>query len=217
MEILEVLEQKVKSLFSSENSGHDIYHLKRVLNIALHLQKTEGGDKMVIAVSALLHDVHRLIQLQTGKYCSPKDSLPKVKEILGAVDLPEEKVEKILKCIEFHEEYGFSKDGRTVTDIETLILQDADRLDAIGAVGIGRCFTYCAVNNIPMWVPGVPLVSEDYKHHKHDPSTIHHFYNKLLRLKDDMNTKTAKKMALDRHNFMELFVKHFFAEWEGKK
>ncbi len=217
MEIVEKLEKEIKSLFSSESSGHDFHHIKRVLNIALHIQKKEGGDELVITASALLHDVHRLIQKDSGKYCSPKDSLPTIRKILDKVNLPAEKTEKILRCVEFHEEYGFSPDGKKAGEIETQILQDADRLDAIGAIGIGRTFTYGGAYNIPMWVPEISLEGKEYEHQKHDPSTIHHFYNKLIKLKGDMNTKTAKSMAENRHKFLESFLKEFFAEWKGEK
>jgi len=147
----------------------------------------------------------------------PKDSLPKVREILGRTDLSEEKKEKILHCIEFHEEYGFSKSGKTVTDIETLILQDADNLDAMGAIGIGRTFLFSGAHTLPLWIPEKPFDRETFDESEKDPSTIHHFHSKLLKLKDNMNTKTAKAMALKRHKVMEAFLKEFFAEWQGKK
>ncbi|MBI4163416.1 MAG: HD domain-containing protein [Candidatus Aenigmarchaeota archaeon] len=217
MEVLENLEQEIKSLFSSESSGHDFEHLKRVLNIALHIQKIEGGDNIVVAAAALLHDIHRLIQQETGNYCSPKDSIPSAKKILDKTNLPREKVDKILQCVEHHEEYGFSANGKKSRDIETQILQDVDRLDVIGAIGIGRTFAYGGAYNISMWVPEIPLEGKKYEHEKHDPSTIHHFYNKLLKLNKDMNIETAKKMANKRHKFLENFLKEFFAEWKGEK
>lgn len=210
------LEQAIQKMFQSESSGHDIHHLKRVMALAVHLQKFEGGDKLVIAVAAYLHDVHRLIQQETGKYCSPKDSLPKIIEILNTTDIPQQKREHILHCIEFHEEYNFSKQGVTVDDIETLILQDADNLDAIGAIGIARTFMYGGAYKSPMWVPDVPFDQGSYDESADaDPSVIHHFYSKLLKLKGNMNTPTAKKMADNRHKFMEYFLEEFLSEWKG--
>ncbi len=217
MRIIDQLEEDIKELFNQDSTGHDIYHLRRVLNLALHLQKKEGGDKLVIAVAAFLHDVHRIIQKESGKYCSPRDSLPKIKEILDRTCLSQTQKEKIMHCIEFHEEYGFSKDGKSVSDIETLILQDADNLDAMGAIGIGRTFAFGGAHNLPLWIPEKSFDRETFDESKKDHSTIHHFHSKLLKLKDDMNTKTAKTMALKRHKFMEAFLKEFFAEWEGKK
>jgi uncharacterized protein len=108
-EIIHQLEQEIKNLFYKEGSGHDIYHLKRTLNNALSIQKKEGGDKLIVAVSSFLHDIHRIIQKKTGKFCSPKNSLPKIKEIIDKTSLNEEQKEKVLHCIEFHEEYNSLK------------------------------------------------------------------------------------------------------------
>lgn len=216
-EIIHQLEDEIKILFHEESSGHDIYHLKRTMNTALTLQEKEGGDKLIIAVSAFLHDIHRIIQKETGKFCSPKDSLLKVKEILDKTKLSEEQKEKVLHCIEYHEEYNFSDNGKTVNDIETLVLQDADNLDAIGAIGIGRTFSFGGANKVTMWIPEKPFDRETFDESEKDPSTVHHFYSKLLKLKENMNTETAKRMANERHKFMELFLQEFFDEWNGKK
>lgn len=216
-QIIQQLNKKVETLFKKESSGHDIYHLQRTLNNAMAIQKTEGGDKLIIAVSAFLHDIHRIIQNKTGNFCSPKDSLPKIKNILDKINLTEKQKEKVFHCIEFHEEYGFSKNGKTVKDIETLILQDADNLDAIGAIGVGRTFSFGGANDIAMWVPEKPFDRDTFEESEEDPSAIHHFYSKLLKLKNNMNTTTAKKMAGKRHKFMELFLREFFDEWNGKK
>ncbi|PJA48976.1 MAG: metal-dependent phosphohydrolase [candidate division SR1 bacterium CG_4_9_14_3_um_filter_40_9] len=216
-EIIQQLEKEVKELFHTESSGHDIYHLKRVLNNALTIQEKEGGNRLIIAVSAFLHDIHRIIQKESGKFCSPRDSLPKVKKILDKTSLAEEQKGKVLHCIEFHEEYDFSDNGKTVNDIETLILQDADNLDAIGAIGIGRTFSFGGANGLNMWIPEKSFDRSTFDESEKDPSTIHHFYSKLLKLKENMNTKTAKKMVVERHKFMELFLQEFFDEWNGKK
>lgn len=213
---IEYLSREVKKLFSSESSGHDIYHLERVLNLALSIQKKEGGDKVIIAVAAFLHDIHRIIQKETGKYCSPKDSLPRIKIILEKVDLSDEEINKILHCIESHEEYDFSEHGKTVKDIETLIVQDADNLDAMGAVGIARAFAYGGANGVPIWIPDIPFDRETFEDSEEDPSEIRHFYSKLLKLRNNMNTKTAKNMARKRHEFLEGFLDEFFKEWKGK-
>jgi len=215
-QIIEKLEQEIKEMFSSESGGHDIYHLRRTLNLALHLQKKEGGNKMIISIGAFLHDIHRIIQNETDKFCSPKDSLPRVKEILDKIDLSEDEKKKILHCIEFHEEYSFSENGKSVKDIETLIIQDADNLDAIGAIGIARAFMYGGANNVPMWLPDIPFEREYFEEGIADVSEIHHFYSKLLKLKDNMNTETAKELARKRNNYLKDFLKEFFNEWEGK-
>jgi len=217
--IIEKIESEIKAIFSSESSGHDIHHLKRTLNIALHLQKKEGGNKLIIAIASFLHDIHRIIQNDTGKYCSPEESLPKVKEILEKIGLKKKKiVENILHCVKLHEEYNFSKDGKTAKDIETLIVQDADNLDAIGAVGIARVFSFGGAHNIPIWTPEIPLPKGNWDEAMPKScSQIHHFHEKLLRLKDNMNTKTGKRLAKQRHKFLENFLKEFFDEWKGIK
>ena len=150
-EYINRLKPEVLKLFKEDSSGHDITHLERTMNIALLLQKYEGGDRIVIGISAFLHDVHRIMQNDTGEIVSPKDSLEKVKEILNVVELEKEQLEKILHAIEYHEVYNWNNPQNKEEDINTLILQDADNLDAIGAIGIGRTFTYGGANNIPMY------------------------------------------------------------------
>ncbi len=213
---LEKLDKKIKEMFSSESSGHDIYHLHRVLNLALHLQKKEGGDVLIIGVSALMHDIHRLMEKEAGVFCPPEKSLPAVKKILEEIDFPEDYIPKILHVIKHHEEYGFSVEGKTVNDIETLILQDANNLDAIGAIGIGRTFAFGGAYGIPMWIPEKSSSQKFYTESKRDPSTIDHFHSKLFKLEENMNTKTAKSMAKERTIFMRKFVEHFTSEWMGE-
>lgn len=218
-EVIAQLERSVQNMFHLESSGHDIHHLKRTMNLALHIQKKEGGNKLVIAAASLLHDVHRIIQNKTGKYCTPGQSLPEVKILLMEAGIGwTEEGSHIVRCIAFHEEYDFSDAGKTAKDIETLIVQDADNLDAIGAIGIARIFSYGGAHGIPIWRPEIPIDKESNwdETKPTSPSQIQHFYEKLLRLKDNMNTATAKKMAAHRHKVMEAFLAEFFKEWEGK-
>lgn len=215
--IFEQIETEIKTLFSSDSSGHDFYHLQRVFNLAMTIQSKEGGDKIVIGAAALTHDVHRIIEVQTGKFCSPKDSLPRVKAILDKTDLSEDQKKHVLHCVEFHEEYNFSKDGKTVQDLETLILQDADNLDAMGAIGIARTFMFGGSHRVPMWIPEFPNDRQLYDEASRDPSVIHHFHSKLLKLKDNMNSKTGIEMAQERHRVMKRFILEFKSEWEGLK
>lgn len=214
MQIIRRLESELEHL--CDDNGHSIYHLRRVLNNAVAIHKIEGGDKTVIEVSALLHDVHRIIQKKTGEFCPPEASLPEVSRMLEVVELDDEIKQRVLHCISHHEEYDFSPEGKNAEDIETLILQDADNLDAIGAIGTARAFCYGAGRR-PMWDPDIPFDREQFEEAVDDPSTIHHFYSKLLKLKDDFNTDTAKEMARERHKFMESFLDEFFTEWKGEK
>lgn len=213
------LRPEVLKLFKNDSSGHDITHLERTMNIALLLQKYEGGDEIVVGISAFLHDVHRIMQNETGKFVSPKDSLDKVKEILSVLDLNESRLQKILHAIEYHEIYNWNNLQNKENDINTLILQDADNLDAIGAIGIGRTFTYGGAHNVPMYDNTVSLeMKSDYaEENGDDASTIHHFYHKLFRLSDNMNTQKAKELANSRTEFMKRFVDEFLKEWNGEK
>ena len=156
---IEKLKPYVIDLFKRDSSGHDISHLIRTMNTALYLQEKEGGDRIIIGIAAFLHDVHRIMQNESGKFVSPKDSLEKVKEILSHIDLTDEQVNKICYAIEQHEEYNWN--GKNVDDINTLILQDADNLDAIGAIGIGRTFSYGGSHNVIMYDDKVPLNQND--------------------------------------------------------
>ena len=208
--------EKLKGLFHDETSGHDLSHLIRTYNVASHLQRKEGGDREVILVAALLHDIHRQIEKETGQFCPASESLTKVRELLAGIELSSEQIDRILHCIEFHEEYAFSKNGKTVEDIETLILQDADNLDAMGAIGIARTFSFGSAHNLPYWTPEIPVGKDHYDESDHDPSTIHHFYSKLLKLKNNMNTQTGKEMAAERDEFMRVFLDQFYKEWSGE-
>lgn len=212
---IEELRPHVIELFKKDFSGHDISHLERTMNTALYLQSKEGGDRIVIGIAAFLHDVHRIMQNETGNFVSPKDSLDTVKNISKYINLSNEQIEKICYCIEYHEQYNWN--GNNVDDINTLILQDADNLDAIGAIGIGRTFFYGGAHNVVMYNPSVPLNEKnDYvESNVNDESTIHHFYHKLFKLQDNMNTKTAKELAEKRTNFMKNFVNEFLSEWNA--
>ena len=212
---IENLKPYILELFKDDSSGHDIGHLVRTMNTALYLQEKEGGDRLIIGIAAFFLYVHRIMQNKSGVYVSPKDSLVKIREILSHVDLNQDQIEKICYSIEYHEQYNWN--GNNVNDINTLILQDADNLDAIGAIGIGRTFSYGGAHNITMYNPNVALNENlDYSETSgDDESTIHHFYHKLFKLGDNMNTETAKALAKKRIDFMQMFVKQFLDEWDA--
>ncbi len=214
---IDIIKPHIIELFKDDSSGHDISHLTRTMNIAVSLCEKENGDRLIVGIAAFMHDIHRIMQNETGKFVSPKDSIPKVMEILDNTDLSDETKKKICFAIEYHEEYNWN--GNNVDDINTLILQDADNLDAIGAIGIGRTFSYGGAHNVVMYDEDAPLdMEEKYAEHKgDDPSTIHHFYHKLFKLADNMNTITAKNMAIERTEFMKKFVNEFLDEWNGVK
>lgn len=217
-EYIEKLRPFVIELFKNDSSGHDLSHLERAMRLALNIQEKEGGDRLIIGISAFLHDIHKIMQDNVGHFVHPKDSLDTVKKILSYLDLNEEQVNKICYCIEYHEEYNWN--GKNVEDLNTLILQDADNLDAIGAIGLGRTFSYMAMHNTPMYDENIPLENMGI-YIENDvvvgASTIHHLYHKLLKLGENMNTDTAKKIAKDRTKFMKSFAEEFLKEWNGLK
>lgn len=214
---IEIIKPYIIEIFKDDSSGHDISHLTRTMNIALNICEKEDGDKLIVGISAFMHDIHRIMQNVSGKFVSPKESLHKVREILNHTDLSQDKIDKICFCIEYHEEYNWN--GNNVDDLNTLILQDADNLDALGAIGIARAFLYDGAHNIKMYDENIPLnIEESYSEFNgNDPSTIHHFYHKLFKLKDNMNTKAAKEIAIKRTDIMKDFVKEFLREWNGIK
>ena len=199
-----------------KTGGHDIDHFLRTMKTALYLQKKEGGDPIIIGIASFLHDIHRLIQSEKNEYILPKDSLDKVLEIIkkSKIELNDYQIKRILFSIEHHEDYNWN--GNNVDDINTLILQDADNLDAIGAIGIGRSFGYAALNNQLFYDESIPL--EDfygYEEKLKDVSNIHFLNNKLIKLGDNMNTKTAKLLAKDRVEFIKRFIDEYLKEWNA--
>ena len=212
--IINQLRIKVEKYFSEDNSGHSIDHLERTLRLALYLQEKEGGDRVVIGISAFVHDVHRIMQSKLGRYVSPVESLPLVEELLKDIKITNDQKEHILHVIKHHEEYNFSSKGN-VSDIESLIVQDADNLDAIGAIGLVRLIKYGIVYDQPEYEPNIPLKYTDFVEGVRDPSTIHHIHNKIARLAKYMNTKTALKLAKKRNKIIKDFVKMYIEEYNG--
>lgn len=214
-EYIKKLQPYVISMFKLDSSGHDINHLIRTMNNALYIQEKEGGDRVIIGLAAFLHDIHRILEKEMGHFVSPKDSIPKIKEILSNINLDEEQVNEICFCIENHENYNWNSNN--VNDINALILQDADNLDAIGAIGIARAFTAGGSYGASIYDPTKALNNnEAFIEGSKDYSVIHHFYRKLFKLGDNMNTKTAKDLATKRIDFMKNFTEEFLNEWNSK-
>ena len=212
--LIEKLRIKVSEYFSSDASGHSIDHLDRVLKYALYLQSKEGGDVVVIAVASFVHDVHRIMSTEKKCFVSPKESLDVVYSFIKDLDITEEQKKHILYAVEHHEEYAFGA-GVSVDDIESKIVQDADNLDAIGAMGIARAIRYCASKGYPDYIKEVELYRNEYTEGKEDISAVHHIHNKLLRLGDYMNTDTAKEIAKKRNKIMEDFKIAYIEEVHG--
>ncbi len=211
-EILLKTKQHVQFLLEKEGSGHDWWHIQRVYNNALLIMKEHSCDEFLVKIAVLLHDIGDY-KLHNGIDKTQDLVYPFLKS-LGLKDLFIENVMAIIKQIGFSENKNFK-----VTSIEARIAQDADRLDAIGAIGIARTFQYGGHKGHILYDPKIPpvkdLSSEKYK--KSTAPTINHFYEKLLLIKDLMNTDVARKMAQERHDFMETFLAQFHEEWKGKR
>lgn len=203
----------VKEELKNAESGHDWFHIERVYRNALNIAAKEGEvNLMVVKLIALLHDI------ADSKFNNGDESLGplKARNLLSSLSFDEIVIEHVVKGIENISFKGGNFDQRFKSK-ELDIVQDADRLDAIGAIGIARTFNYGGYKNHVLYDPSVDPVfgmsKEEYK--KHQGTTINHFYEKLLRLKDLMNTEAGKELAENRHKFMEIYLAQFYSEWEG--
>ena len=213
MEIIEHTIRFVKEQLKNAEGGHDWFHIERVYKNALLIAEGEDCDVTVVKLGALLHDI------ADSKFHNGDESVgPKTARMfLEAQNVTEETILHVIAIIENISFKGgnFEQQFRSK---ELEIVQDADRLDALGAIGIARTFNYGGFKNRTLYNPEIaPKLSqskEEYK--KSDAPTINHFYEKLLLLKDKMNTDTGKKIAKKRHDFMVHFLAQFYAEWDGE-
>ena len=191
--------------------GHDIWHIRRVVVNAKKIQTEEGGDPEIIILAAWLHDIADAKFHQGNEEIGPELA----RNFLENHGLKSEKIEEIVSIIK---NISFRKTGESQESpsLELQIVRDADRLDAIGAIGIARAFHYGGYKNRLLYNPDIPLkplsISE-YKNKSEERSTLHHFFDKLFKIKDLLHTKTAKEMAEKRHHFMEKYVEQFLSEW----
>lgn len=204
----------VKQELKDSEGGHDWFHIERVYKNALSISKNEICDETIVALSALLHDIADSKFHNGDESIGPKKAL----EFLESENVPEEIIIHVVSIIK-NISYKGGNFEKQFQSIELDIVQDADRLDAIGAIGIARTFNYGGFKNRPLYnpmiAPNLHMSKEEYKNS--DAPTLNHFYEKLLLLKDKMNTETGKRIAHDRHHFMELFLSQFYAEWKGEK
>jgi uncharacterized protein len=208
----EELKKKIQPYFE-ENGSHAFDHTQRVYNLALRIAKTEDGGLDIVKASALLHDIARKKQDEfEGKICHAEEGAKMAEKILREMNFLEDKIEKVKHCIEVHR---YSKKLEPQS-IEAKILCDADRLDALGAITIGRMFSTGGKINRPLHNPEIPP-EEDSKKKGYSGTTINGFYNKILKLKSEtFYTKEAQKIAQERYKFVEEFVDRFVKEWEGE-
>lgn len=203
----------VKESLKNSEGGHDWFHVERVYNISKNIANKENADLFVVALGALLHDIADSKFHGGDELIGPK----KASSFLKDQQVDDEIIQHVVKIIENISFKGgnFSQGFRS---LELNCIQDADRIDAIGAIGIARCFSYGGYKGRSLYdpkiKPNLAMTQEEYK--KSTAPSTNHFYEKLLLLKDKMNTDTGKKMALERHVFMQNFLDQFYKEWEGK-
>ncbi|OKS88564.1 HD domain-containing protein [Mucilaginibacter polytrichastri] len=202
----------VKETLAGAESGHDWWHILRVWNNAKLIAQTEDVNMTIVELAALLHDIADSKFNNGDEEIGPRTASNFLRG-LGADEVIIEQVALIIKHLSFKASF----DGQTYFSAELAVVQDADRLDAIGAIGIARAFTYGGYKNREIYNPNIKpdlnLTKEAYKNNT--APTINHFYEKLLLLKDKMNTTTGKELAQKRHDFMELYLQQFYNEWDG--
>lgn len=213
-EIIKKTAEYIKQEFSNDSSGHDWWHIYRVWKTAITIceKDAERADLFIVQLAALLHD------LDDWKFNELEDETPlRAKAWLDSCSVDISIADKVCEIIK-HISYKGANVKNKMDSLEGFIVQDADRLDAIGAIGIARAFAYGGYKNRMMYNPEIKpnmhATFEEYKNSKSD--TINHFYEKLLLLKDMMNTSTAKRIADERHEVMVKFLDQFMKEWEGK-
>jgi len=211
-DILQKTAEYIQQEFSHDSSGHDWWHIYRVWKNAITICEHENADSFIVQLAALLHD------LDDWKFNDSADETPlRAQGWLDSLNLDRSVTDAVCNII-IHISYKGAGVQNKMDSLEGFIVQDADRLDAIGAIGIARAFAYGGYKNRPLYDPDSPpqlhASFEEYKNSK--SATINHFYEKLLLLKDVLNTPTAKRIAEQRHEYMEQFLSQFMNEWEGK-
>lgn len=211
-DIIQKTADYIKKEFSNDSSGHDWWHIYRVWKNAISINEIEQADSFIVQLAALLHD------LDDWKFNESEDDTPlRAKVWLDSCSVDISIRDKVCEIIK-HISYKGANVENKMNSLEGFIVQDADRLDAIGAIGIARAFAYGGYKNRMMYDPvSKPQLHASFEAYKNSQSdTINHFYEKLLLLKDKMNTQTAKRIAEQRHEVMVKFLDDFMKEWEGK-
>ena len=212
-ELVQITKDFVKAELKNAEGGHDWFHTERVFNNAIHIAKNENVDINIVALASLLHDIADSKFHNGDETIGPrKASTFLIKNNVNSVI-----IEHVIQIIENMSYKNSFDEDRKFDSKELQVVQDADRLDAIGAIGIARCFNYGGFKNRalhnPEIKPNLNMTKDEYK--KSKGPTINHFYEKLLLLKDQMNTPTGKKMAQGRHDYMVRFLDQFYNEWDG--
>ena len=212
-DIIQKTTDHVRGLLSGEGSGHDWFHVERVRNMALRIAREERADTFVVELAALLHDVADWKFASGAHEAGPRAA----REWLESLAVPPPVIDHVVSIIAGLSFKGAGVDT-SMSTIEGQCVQDADRLDALGAIGIARAFAYGGHKGRALYDPAIPpqphASFEAYK--KNAGPTINHYYEKLLLLKDRMSTATGKRLAAERHAYLKHFLEQFLAEWNGE-
>ncbi len=212
-ELINRTESFVRQTLKNSESGHNWFHIERVWKNAKQIGKDESVNMLVVELAALLHDI------ADSKFHNGDETIgpAKAREFLEKQNVASDIIDHVIQIME-NMSFRSGYDNPSFVSSELKVVQDADRLDAIGAIGIARAFHFGGFKNREIYDPAVPpnleMTKEAYK--KSTAPTINHFYEKLLLLKDKMNTSTGKKMAEQRHLFMENYLTQFYREWNGE-
>jgi uncharacterized protein len=212
-DVINYVISELKREFADESTGHDWFHIERVWKNAKQIAATEGGDLFVIELAALLHDIadHKFVE------DADAEAKRRIQSMLSHTYVSQAIIDQVIDIVQKSSFKGGIGEN-AMKQLEGLIIQDADRLDAIGAIGIARTFAFGGKFGNLLYHPDIPPATfknaEEYR--KNRTHTINHFYEKLLLLKDKMNTSTGRKMAEQRHLFMQEFLNQFYNEWQGK-
>ncbi|MCB8963612.1 MAG: HD domain-containing protein [Bacteroidales bacterium] len=202
------LYKAVEQHCEGDSTGHDWWHIYRVVRLALRIGKEENANLELVEIASLLHD------LDDWKLSADSGNYPNARNLLKENNFDQHTIDRVIEIVE---QVSFKGAGVDTTPrcIEAKVVQDADRLDAIGAIGIARTFAYGGAKGRAIYTPDVkPQMHQSFEEYKKSGGhTINHFYEKLLLLKDRMNTETAKEIATERHKFMQLFLDQFYKEW----
>lgn len=213
MDIIEKTSEFVKQSLKDAEGGHDWWHIQRVLATTRIIAKKENADLLVCELAALLHDIADP-KFHNG---DEKKGSNISRTFLEKQDIDPEWLEAVIDIIE---NISFAGGKTTIKSksIELMVVQDADRLDAMGAIGIARAFNYGGFKGRLLYDPSIPprKYSNASEYRNSNAPTLNHFHEKLLLLKDLMNTETGKKMAVERHNYMLSFLQQFHSEWKGE-
>ncbi len=210
--LVQAIRDRVAPRFSPEGMSpydpcHDAFHVERVARNAVLLARLEGADAQVCEAAAWLHDLDR---------AGAKDALAEARAHLAAVGAPADFAARVMEAVERHKDKSFAPGGKRPMSLEAQVLGDADKLEAIGAIGIARAFSFGGLKGRPLW-DGAPTETPEVYVSGKMGTTVQHFYDKLLRLQADFNTASGRKLGEERTAFLRAFLAEFFREWRASE